>query len=783
MNPSKLSALLLVLMMALAACSAKESGEESVGATESRLQQDEPTPSSAEPRSAAGAASIAELPALVDAVVAEAGDLPRAEFDPAALAKLLGKDPRAHFEWVRDRTWWAPYRGLLRGSQGVLLDRLGSNLDRAVLLGDLLRHAGHTVRLAHAELPEAQARGLLGKVKPIPELRRQAPATRPPSAGRMRLIEAAMPGYAASQQQWSAVAQRREDEARKLVRSNVDQLQAVIRELASDAQSDDRTALAALRNHWWIERKDGDRWVAMDILLADARPGDAVATATSVFEWKLDASSPPVPLTEWHAVHVRVIVERYEGGATKETSVLEKTLQPASVLDRPISLRHFPKQWPETVPGPGVDPNALGSAAINVREWVPVLQVGTELTTQSGFTDGGDLVEDPLNPKSDIAGVGAGFMSGFGEALGGGETAASSITAEWIEYEIRVPGEPAQRIRRPVFDLLGPVLRSTGAEDFDANTNDRLITRSEALLSQTEILLQPCEITVEFVSHLSSASIVANQAALKELAGQRDAAKLREMASELFTKMHIWGPLPDVARWRSALSDRPIRWFVNRPNVLSFRVSPPVVNADRAVAQEVVDIASNSIGVRASAGSDSFSIRARQGVADTVAELVAIRKELRGAENTASIMSMVKAENAGALVRPHDLEAIQELGWPEEAAARLGANIEAGFAAFALRQPVDLDGQARAGWWRIDTMTGETIGVMDSGYHVALNERQLTDFQLNYMIGYRHLYHPTVQRALLREQARRDFMAFGVPVLVAVSVKIVATVAYFGFAD
>src|SRR5688572_11214960 len=113
MNPSRSSALLLVLVMALAACSAKKSGEESVGATESRQQQDEPTPSSADPRSAAGAASIVELPALVDAVVAEAGDLPRAEFDPAALAKLLGKDPRAHFEWVRDRTWWAPYRGLL----------------------------------------------------------------------------------------------------------------------------------------------------------------------------------------------------------------------------------------------------------------------------------------------------------------------------------------------------------------------------------------------------------------------------------------------------------------------------------------------------------------------------------------------------------------------------------------------------------------------------------------------------------------------------------------------
>ncbi len=62
----------------------------------------------------------------IDQLVAEAAKLPRAEFEPAALAATLGKDAQKNFEWVRDHTSWAPYRGLLRGSKGVMLDRVDS---------------------------------------------------------------------------------------------------------------------------------------------------------------------------------------------------------------------------------------------------------------------------------------------------------------------------------------------------------------------------------------------------------------------------------------------------------------------------------------------------------------------------------------------------------------------------------------------------------------------------------------------------------------------------------
>ena len=139
--------------------------------------------------------------------------------------------------------------------------------------------------------------------------------------------------------------------------------------------------------------------------------------------------------------------------------------------------------------------------------------------------------------------------------------------------------------------------------------------------------------------------------------------------------------------------------------------------------------------------------------------------------------------NAGALVRARETAALRDAGWAEVPAARLAANIAEGYTVVALERPVNLGGQGRTGWWRIDPATGETIGVMDTGYHQDTSERELTDFQLNYMINYRHLYPPAQQARLAAEFARRQFWRETVPVLGLVALKIVATVAYFEFVD
>ena len=110
-----------------------------------------------------------EMERAFKALEAAEKEIPRDTFDPKAIVDKVGKEPDKLFEWVRDNTYWVPYQGCLRGHVGVLMDRLGSSLDRALLLAELLRLAGHKARLAHANLTEAQAKQLLPKLRPVPK--------------------------------------------------------------------------------------------------------------------------------------------------------------------------------------------------------------------------------------------------------------------------------------------------------------------------------------------------------------------------------------------------------------------------------------------------------------------------------------------------------------------------------------------------------------------------------------------------------------------------------------
>ncbi|MGB5131200.1 MAG: hypothetical protein WBO00_01190, partial [Steroidobacteraceae bacterium] len=566
----------------------------------------------------------------VDKLVAEAAKLPRTEFDPAALAVSLGHDPQKHFEWVRDHTSWAPYRGLLRGSQGVMLDRVGSNLDRSVLLGDLLRRSGHTVRLAHATLSEGQARELLGKVRPMPA-QRAASAT-----GEL-----------------SVKSQQAKSKAESLVELQTQTIIAALKDAANAKQDDDSVAIAALRDHWWVERQENGKWISLDVLLPDAKAGETLADSSSTSVWNAADAAPSIPDSEWHTVDLRVVVERYEAGATTEATVLKTTLRPAETLGKPLRLSHAPVPWPDALPDPDVDPQPFRDAALAVKLWIPVLQVGSEKIVNAGYTEKGDLQSELVESVNDIGKVGgAGVASGMDMALGGfsPDEVTPAATAEWIDYEIKVPGAETQRLRRPIFDLLGPARRASHAADFDGTPDLRKLERFEALWAPTDILLQTSDFTGDFFADLHSADVVANQKALKDLASEKDPAKARELATELLGRIEIWGSLPNYALWRSNLGANAGDSFIDRPNVFHYRAGRAVVKAGRGVFRELIDVASNPGGTRSSSHNKSFEIRVRQGVADTVAEMLALGADAGTAENTASVFSRLPADNNRGLL-------------------------------------------------------------------------------------------------------------------------------------
>jgi hypothetical protein len=78
------------------------------------------------------------------------------------------------------------------------------------------------------------------------------------------------------------------------------------------------------------------------------------------------------------------------------------------------------------------------------------------------------------------------------------------------------------------------------------------------------------------------------------------------------------------------------------------------------------------------------------------------------------------------LIAANDASATRELPWPEDEAARVGADVGKGYLVVVPRKAVLLSGIQRVGWWRVDPASGETIGVMDNGFHAAGTEDTVT---------------------------------------------------------
>ncbi|HVR73882.1 MAG TPA: hypothetical protein VMT52_06095, partial [Planctomycetota bacterium] len=108
------------------------------------------------------------LERLFRAVSAVSLEAPRDAFDPQGVIDRVGREPSRLFAWVRDETIWVPYAGLLRGPEGVLMDRMGNSLDRSLLLARLLQGSGHQARLVQGEIPLERARELLDRLRSNP---------------------------------------------------------------------------------------------------------------------------------------------------------------------------------------------------------------------------------------------------------------------------------------------------------------------------------------------------------------------------------------------------------------------------------------------------------------------------------------------------------------------------------------------------------------------------------------------------------------------------------------
>lgn len=643
---------------------------------------------------------------------------PRDHWDPKYVEAQLGNDPARTFAWVRDRTYWIPYHGILRGPVGVLMDRQGDSLDRALLLATMLKDEGQTVRLAHRTIAADESTSLAGaqlsaRLRHLGVIRASARVSGDPLpvlSTRYGLDSAALEKTLQTQmrvteQRSKSLASRLDDQANRL-------RIAIGKPADSGANTNVAAALAAFQDHWWVQTQQGTTWRNWD--LANAAPAAPDRT--------VDPANLPVDL--YHQITVRVVGEKWQGGTTSENVILEHAWHPASTIGQSISVAFAGSAWPKPFPYAGQTvEQSLRTFATSQHEWTPVLSIGRDRVQQSAVTDSGNLTmstsgNDALAvARNATRGLGAAINDVFGSAPAAPAPAsASHLSAVWIEYQIDSPGAPMRRIRREVFDLLGPAARASKSPAALKNDDAATLARGLAMLTNTDILPVVSELPPQYVNHLAAQSLIANQSLLNDAMANRlgdDFAAAQAAAARVTP-----GPtdLYRLALSRFALSRMNGMVFVDRPDILTrhqaFRVVGP-----RLVPIEATDIVSASVGVDPFVPSP-FAVRLLQGVFDTNAEAVLLSER-----PTAGALAWAYdgARDWVTLTSPADPK-LASLALSPDVHQRISNALASGQIVVAPKTPVAVGGGTFVGWWQIDRQTGETLGMGETGWGQALPE-------------------------------------------------------------
>ncbi len=164
--------------------------------------------------------------------------------------------------------------------------------------------------------------------------------------------------------------------------------------------------------------------------------------------------------------------------------------------------------------------------------------------------------------------------------------------------------------------------------------------------------------------------------------------------------------------------------FIDRPNIVQYRVWGEAREDDIAVL-EGLDLAWTSTAAMPAATDEAFAARLTQGVADTLAEHLGTDRAADGTpprlpENTFELFEAA-ARAGGAPVVARAAADLTSLELPPDVRARAASDLAAGNVLVVAR----VEG-GRAGWWRVDPRTGQTVGVMDNGYNNDTSEYTTT---------------------------------------------------------
>ncbi len=687
---------------------------------------------------------IEQLERAFDALEDLAAGIRRDTFDPEAILDLVDPEIEPLFEWVRDNTALVPYRGALRGPVGVLMDRVGNSMDRALLLDTLLRLVGYETRLANGRLLPEAARDLLAFARQLPEeeVLEESAATEERALADLRsyAAEFGLDERRLLDAHRESARLRRDllEESRKRVRTQTEFLAELIGAPSESAvEAVQKRQLATLEDHWWVQVQDGRRWIDLDPSYPTAPMGWAptVARRTVAVEGITELNREDL-----HTVQIRLILECWQDGSLTEHTLLESApLLPADSIGKPLALHHLPVEWPSELDllGRADLGSTLLETATRQDFWVPVLAVGSERVASQAFRSSCEL--SPASEALDaMAQVGKSIerkargLAGAVAALGGsaeegagGQGAPGRITAEWIEYEIRTPGEEPERVRRQIFDLIGTEARHDPVGDLPPGREKP--TWPLALIGKTDLLLLGSGLSPAFVEERVTSALLALRAPVRTLLeGGLDVETLEALPNLEIPAIELLA----LALLRRQPGTTQLKTFVERPNVVAFHRQLELVGDDELATIQAFDIVTNRVGAVERGADSAWRARLAQGVIDSNAEALLAAAlcdrstssaECRPRNNLADVLSARPSRGQWAVVRSRDDLDRLAGGASRSEVIRLEEAMGEG-TWLVTPSPGESPDWTRGHWWRVDPVRGDALTIDDRGWGSVATE-------------------------------------------------------------
>jgi Transglutaminase-like superfamily len=665
--------------------------------------------------------------------------LNKAEFDVQAKAKELGPNAENAFSYVHDQIAFEVYPGVLRGSFGTLLSRAGNSLDKSQLLAALLKANGILVRFASGTLDDEKAQALVTQMlQRQDEAKSQESATISASTDKHQADD-----YLIKERVFKSIMQQVEVDRRVI--STVLTDNNIRPTLDWQAQRDSLAKEA--KQHIWVQYQRGDQWIDLDPSFANSKLGDQPVVPDKTYQ--------ELPDELYQTITFNVQIEQLRDKHLSTQMLLEVTRKTADLIGASISLTNIPN----------LQEGEITLAAFEkASRFLPVINIDGYENHDRGFDLHGNAFPGSEFSPGESSGTG-GATTQAAKKLGSifdeqtkkpeDNSSESYLSAQWIELAVNVPGGQRRTYRREIFDRIGIDNRETNNEKaIKAEYGDEKRLRY-LLATQQAILIDSAALSTRFIMNEVASQIMSKtdliHAEVKSAFDKENTTAETSVTkyADAF-KRGISIELMSMSRNTKSLGDRLVAdsypgtlFYRATPGIVSFKTKLDVEPGGKLMMRRGFDIIENAFRTVSQDPAKAWQLGLTLGVMQThlekqlalefhaifagqIDEDEKLRAQFNVEPRSLSAIDVLdsarKSGSQGQLIRSYDEESLPR-NISAEAKQRIKKELTSGFVLLSPEKGVEFNGRQLAAWWRIDPVTGNAVGVMDSGEGQAFVEK------------------------------------------------------------